>query len=222
MQGLTRGAMTLIGAAAAGLLLWLGTQVDAGSNGGYWAFIGLTAAAGLTIALSQLLGGWTKWGWPTISKNVLLIAFVPALVAGGWVILANQPGSNWFQTHATSWAGDIGLGGLLDDLTAIVPAIAFGLGLLFGLVFDTTGPRVPKAEPAEQRVAREDDLVATEPVTAERTGRADLVDEDVDYREPDSEAVTAPTGRRDRKVEIREGGSPIAPQPNDDDDRATT
>jgi hypothetical protein len=208
--------MTLIGAAAAGLLLWLATQVDAGGNGGYWAFIGLTAAAGLTIALSQLLGGWTKWGWPTISMNVLLIAFVPALVAGGWVILANQPGSNWFQTHATSWAGDIGLGGLLDDLTAILPVIAFGLGLLLGLVFDTTGPRVKKAEPAE-RVAREDELVATEPVTAERTGRADLVDEDEDYRPPDREAVTALTRRRDRKVEIREGGSPIAPQPDDDD-----
>jgi hypothetical protein len=218
MHGLTRGAMTLIGAAAAGLLLWLATQVDAGGNGGYWAFIGLTAAAGLTIALSQLLGGWTKWGWPTISTNVLLIAFVPALVVGGWVILANQPGSNWFQTRATNWAGDIGLGGLLDDLTAIVPAISFGLGLLFGLVFDTTGPRVKKAEPAE-RVAREDELVATEPVTAERTGRMDLVDEDEDYRRPDREAVTALTGRRDRKVEIREGGSPIAPQP-DDDDRA--
>ena len=56
MHGLTRGAMTLIGAAAAGLLLWLATQVDAGGNGAYWAFIGLIAAAGLTIALSQLLG----------------------------------------------------------------------------------------------------------------------------------------------------------------------
>jgi hypothetical protein len=218
MHGLTRGAMTLIGAAAAGLMLWLATLVDAGGIGGYWTFIGFTAAAGLTIALSQLLGGWTKWGWPTISTNVLLIAFVPALVAGGWVILANQPGSNWFQTRATNWAGDIGLGGLLDDLTPIVPAIAFGLGLLLGLVFDTTGPRVRKTEPAE-RVGREDELVATEPVTAERTGRMDLVDENEDYRQPDREAVTALTGRRDRKVEIREGGSPIGPQP-DDDDRA--
>ena len=221
MHGLTRGAMTLIGAAAAGLLLWLATQVGTDSNGGYWAFIGLIAAAGLTIALSQLLGGWTKWGWPTISTNVLLIAFVPALVAGGWVILATQPDSNWFQRHATSWASDIGVGGLLEDLTAVVPAIAFGLGLLFGLVFDTTGPRTRKAEP-EERAAREEDVVATEPVTAERTGRTDLVDEDEDYRQPDRETGTALTGRRDRHVEIREGGSPVGPQPDTDDDRRTT
>ena len=218
MYGPTRGALTLIGAAAAGLLLWLGTQVDTGGNGGYWAFIGLTAAAGLTIALSQLLGGWTKWGWPTISKNVLLIAFVPALIAGGWVILANQPGSNWFQRHAADWAGDIGLGGVLDDLTLVVPAIAFGLGLLFGLVFDTTGPRVRKTEVAEPGT-REEDVVATEPVTAERTGRVELVDED--DREPDRE-VTTLTGRRERHVEIREGGSPIAPQPDTEDDRPPT
>lgn len=219
MHGLTRGAMTLIGVAVAGLLLWLATQADAGSNGGYWAFIGLTAAAGLTIALSQLLGGWTKWGWPTISTNVLLIAFVPALVAGGWVILADQPGSNWFQRHAADWAGDIGLGGVLEDLTSLLPAIAFGLGLLFGLVFDTTGPRIRKPETAEQ-ARREDEVVATEPITAERTERTDLIDED--YREPDREAVTALTGRRDRQVEIREGGSPIAPQPDADDERRAT
>jgi hypothetical protein len=211
--------MTLIGAAAAGLLLWLATQVDAGGNAGYWAFIGLIAAAGLTIALSQLLGGWTKWGWPTISTNVLLMAFLPALVAGGWVILANQPDSNWFQRHAADWAGDVGLGGVLDDLTVLLPAIAFGLGLLFGLVFDTTGPRVRKVEGAE-REPRHDDVLATEPVTAERTGHVERVDED--YRGPDRETVTALTARHDRHVEIREGGSPIAPQPDADDERPAT
>jgi drug/metabolite transporter superfamily protein YnfA len=88
MYGLTRGTITLLGAAGAGLLVWLATQIDDGSTGGYWAVYGLIAAAGLTMALSQLLGGWTKWGWPRLSANVLLIAFVPTLIADGLVVLA--------------------------------------------------------------------------------------------------------------------------------------
>src|SRR3712207_2460212 len=99
MYGLNRGTFTLIGAAAAGLLLWLASQMDGDSNSGYWAFVGLLAAAGLTMAISQLLGGWTKWGWPRISGKVLLLGFLPALVAGGLVLLAGQPdggtGSGW-------------------------------------------------------------------------------------------------------------------------------
>ena len=36
MYGLTRGTMTLLGAAGAGLLLWLASQTDTDSLGGYW------------------------------------------------------------------------------------------------------------------------------------------------------------------------------------------
>src|SRR4029453_7416245 len=43
MYGLTRGTMTLLGAAGAGVLLWLASQVNEQSLGGYWGFIGLTA-----------------------------------------------------------------------------------------------------------------------------------------------------------------------------------
>jgi len=53
MYGLTRGVITLLGAAVAGFLIWLATQVSDGTNGGYWAVYGLIAAAGLTMALSQ-------------------------------------------------------------------------------------------------------------------------------------------------------------------------
>src|SRR5436853_7281190 len=83
MYGLTRGTMTLLGAAAAGFLLWLATQVNDNSTGGYWIAIGILAAAGLTMALSQLLGGWTKWGWPRVTGTVFLLAFIPALVVAG-------------------------------------------------------------------------------------------------------------------------------------------
>jgi hypothetical protein len=178
MYGLTRGTMTLIGAAAAGVLLWLASQMDADSLGGYWAFIGLAAAAGLAMALSQLLGGWTKWGWPRVSGSVFLLGFLPGLVAGGLVVLALQPES----AYGTGWASDLGLGWLAEDLTAVLPAVAFGLGLLFGLTFDTTGPRVREVDvvEADDEVVRRPGYVppADEPVAAER--RDPVVDRDAD------------------------------------------
>src|SRR5438128_24028 len=150
MVGWTRGPVTLLGVAAAGFLTWLSTQVSDGSNGRYWAAEGLLAAAGLTMAVSQLAGGWTKWGWPRVSQNVLFFAFLPALVAGGWVIVAGQPVSSWTQRHVLSWSHDIHIRGLVDDLRTMLPVLAFGLGLVFGLTFDTTGPlREPPPPPPE-------------------------------------------------------------------------
>src|SRR6266852_4052110 len=116
MVGTVRGVFTVVGAGAAGLLIWVSTQISVGTLGGYWSVQGILAGAGLTMALSQLFGGWTKWGWPRISVGVLLIGFLPVLVAGGWVLLAGQPDANWFQRHITSWSGDLGIGGLVDDL----------------------------------------------------------------------------------------------------------
>jgi hypothetical protein len=171
MYGLTRGTMTLIGAAAAGLLIWLASQFDIDStNGDYWAWVGFLAGAGLVMAVSQLLGGWTKWGWPRISASVLLLGFVPALVAGGLVILHAQPDGGFGQ----GWAADIGVDGLADDLIAVLPAIAFALGLIFGFTFDTTGPRIPDVDEEDRRVPRRyDERAAEEPLTAERTAGRD-------------------------------------------------
>jgi hypothetical protein len=140
MYGLTRGTVTLLGAAGAGVLIWLATQINNGSTGGYWAVYGLIAAAGLTMALSQLLGGWTKWGWPRLSINVLLIAFVPTLIAAGWIVLASQPHANWFRDHVLSWSGDLSITGLVRDLGEYVAVLAFGIGLVLGFSFDTSGP----------------------------------------------------------------------------------
>ena len=90
------------------------------------------------MALSQLLGGWTKWGWPTISVPVLVIGFVPPLVVGLWILAFHQPGTR------------LGLGARpllverhrrlprVSALWIAVPAIAFLLGLLFGFSFDTS------------------------------------------------------------------------------------
>ena len=130
-------------------MLWLATtilpdNVSDASLGGYWAAFGLVAIGGLVMALSQLLGGWTKWGWPRVSGHVFLVGFLPALVVGGWMLAAQEPGNYWLGRHVRSWSGDIGIDGLVNSLGLMVPAIAFGIGLVFGLTFDTTGPRIPR------------------------------------------------------------------------------
>jgi hypothetical protein len=153
MIGTVRGVFTVAGAGIAGLLVWISTQIGEGTTGGYWAVYGILAGAGLTMALSQLFGGWTKWGWPRISAGVFLLGFLPVLVCAGWVLLAGQPDANWFQRHVIRWSGDAAIGGLVDDLRQYLGVLAFGLGLVFGFTFDTTGPRIrrePVATPIEQ------------------------------------------------------------------------
>ena len=141
MYGLTRGTMTFIGAGVAGLLIWIATQINDKTTGGYWAVYGLIAAAGLTMALSQLFGGWTKWGWPRLSVTVFLFGFLPVLIAAGWIVLAAEPHGTWFRDHVLRWSGDIHIRGLVTDLAEYVGVLAFGIGLVFGFTFDTTGPR---------------------------------------------------------------------------------
>jgi len=158
MIGITRGISTLAGAAVAGVLLWFATQVGTQTSSEYWATYGLIAAAGLTMALSQILGGWTKWGWPRFSLGVFLIGFLPVLIAGGWVLLARQP-ADWMNT--SNWSRDLSIFGVVNDLGNILPAIAFGIGLTFGFSFDTAGPR---REVVAEPVARDTDA----PLTADR------------------------------------------------------
>ena len=167
MYGLTRGTMTLLGVAGAGVLLYVASQFDVDTTGQYWAWVGFMAAAGLVIALSQLLGGWTKWGLPRLSATVFLLGFLPALIVGGLVLLHAQPDSGDF---GQGWANDLGVDGLAGDLVSVLPAIALGLGLVLGLTVDTTGPRIREVEPEEGRVVRRyDERVAEEPLAAERT-----------------------------------------------------
>ena len=87
-------------------------NVSDASLGGYWAAVGLVAIGGLVMALSQLLGGWTKWGWPRVSGHVFLVGFLPTLVVGGWMLAAHEPANYWLGRHVRSWSGDMGI----DDL----------------------------------------------------------------------------------------------------------
>jgi hypothetical protein len=140
MYGLTRATITLIAAGVAGLLIWIATQIDDDSNGGYWAVYGIIAGAGLVMALSQLLGGWTKWGWPRLSGSVFLWALVPVAIVVLWIVIFHQPDSSWFRRHIRSWSDDIGIDGLVKDFKEYLGVLAFGAGLVFGYTFDTAGP----------------------------------------------------------------------------------
>ena len=183
MYGLTRGAVTLIGLGAAGLLIWIGVlslpRSDTPTSGEWWWAVTFVALAGLTVALSQLLGGWTKWGWPRVSVNVFLLGFLPALIAGGWVLAAADPSAPWLGDHVSDWSTDIGIDGLVEDLIPAWAALAFGIGLVLGLIFDTSGPRVRTAEPVVE----------------------------------ESPATAPPPDEDDRRVRIHEGDTAVAPQP---------
>jgi len=196
MYGLTRATTTLISAAAAGLLIWFATQIDDTHVGGFWAIYGLIAGAGLLMALSQLLGGWTKWGWPRLSATFLLTAFVPIAFVSLWIILAGEPGNGWFHRHVLSWSGSLHIRGLVDDLKEYIPVFAFGIGLVFGFSFDTTGPRMRRAAPAtatREPMTAADRRAADEPVTAERGAG---VPAEQSGREP----VTTPTRTRNTRT----------------------
>ena len=171
MYGLTRASTTLIAAGVAGFLIWIAATINDQATGGYWAVCGLIAGAGLVMALSQLLGGWTKWGVPRLSATVFLVAFIPVLIAAGWVVIARQPGGNWTGRHVLSWSSDIHIRGLVNDLANYVSVLAFGIGLVFGYSFDTTGPRQRAAavDGRQDVVTPADHRASDEPLAAEGT-----------------------------------------------------
>jgi hypothetical protein len=171
MYGLTRASMTLIAAGVVGFLIWIATTINDQATGGYWAVCGLIAGAGLVMAVSQLLGGWTKWGVPRLSATVFFVAFIPVLIAAGWVVVSHQPGGNWASHHVLSWSSDIHIRGLVNDLANYVSVLAFGIGLVFGYSFDTTGPRQRAlvVDGHQDVVTPADQRTSDEPLTAEGT-----------------------------------------------------
>ena len=136
-----RGLTTLLGVAAAGFLVWLATTFDLSSTSEYWTAMGILAGAGACLGLSQLLGGWTKWGTPTFSPGVFLLAFVPTLVAVGGILVATRPTDTEEGDQVAGWISDIGLGGVAEDLIVFQGVLAFALGVVFAFTFDTRGPR---------------------------------------------------------------------------------
>jgi DNA-binding transcriptional regulator of glucitol operon len=181
-RSVVRALFTLAGVAVAGLLIWIASNFDLGQTSEFWAVMGLLAGAGLALGLSQLLGGWTKWGVPRVSAAVLLLAWLPTLVAAGWILLAAQPTGGWQQSRFESWSDTIGILGFVRDQGPFAAAIALACGVVTAFIFDTTGPR-------ERHVERT------------RT----VADEDVhDYRREDGATIAVPTDRPTTTVDDRE------------------
>jgi hypothetical protein len=157
--------MTLIGAFGAGALVWVATHVDEDTTYGYWYVYGLIALAGLVMALSQLLGGWTKWGVPRISYSVFLWAFVPVAIAGLWILAFNHPQDTWLREHVRDWSNDLRLGDVAAHFRNERGVAAFVIGLVFGFTFDTAGPieRVRREPPSVPPPGRDRDMVDERP-----------------------------------------------------------
>lgn len=132
----TRGLTTLAAAGIAGLLLWAATRVGQQTDGRYWAELAIVAGAGLVLALSQLVGNWTKGLRMRISPGTLAFGLLPLIVCVGWILLAGQPGTGWEEGRIVSWSGSLGLAGIVHDLALWQGVLAFGLGLVLGLSLD--------------------------------------------------------------------------------------
>ena len=138
MRHWNRVLTTLAAAAAAGFLVWFAPHFHRWTTGGYWGVVALMAIAGALIGLSQLCG---RDGNPTAG---FLVAFLPVLVAAGWVILTAQPQENWVRDHVLSWSGEMGIEHTVHNLGEHVAVLAFGLGVVFGLTFE---PKMVRRSP---------------------------------------------------------------------------
>jgi hypothetical protein len=158
----TRGLTTVAAIGTAGVLLWAATLVGQRSDGRFWAEMGIVAGAGLVVAISQVVGGWTKGLRLRISLGTLALAFLPVLIVVWWILMASQPAHGWYQGTFETWSRHVGLIGLVHDLALWHGVLAFGFGLVLGMSFDTVPAAAPVATPEPPRGTAE------EPVTAER------------------------------------------------------
>ena len=178
----TRGLMTAMAVGLAGLLLWAATQVGQQSTARFWEAMGIVAAAGLVLALLPALGGWTNGLRLRVSPGTFALGFLPTLVLVGWILLATQPGQGWHEGRFVSWSHDLGVFGVVHSIGLWHGVLAFGFGAVLGMSLDS----VPAVDPAEalvvnrtaeppRRRRRQVDVVADEPLTAERaTTTADV------------------------------------------------
>jgi hypothetical protein len=195
---LVRGLFTLLGVVAAGFLIWLATLFNLDATGEFWAAMGLLAAAGFVLGISQVLGGWTKWGLPVLSPGVFLFGFLPALILGGGILLATRDTGQGTRDTVSGWAQDLGIEGFVQDMSLFQGAIALAIGLVFSFVFDTAGPRREYAAERTSTVPDEDvhDYERREPVTTTAPAGERTITDDRPVRE------TVSTG--DERVEIRD------------------
>ena len=178
MYDVARGLTTAVAAGIAGVLLWAATLVGVQTVTRFWEAMGIVAAAGLVVALSQVVGGWTKGGRLRISPLTFLLGFLPVLVCVGWILMATQPGNGWHEGTITSWSHSLGIMGLVHSLGLWHGVLAFGFGLVLGLTLDTVPAPETVVEPAPARrravaTGTDDDVVRDdETLVADRRGRS--------------------------------------------------
>ena len=210
--GLIRALFTLAGVAGAGALIWAAQLFDLDSTDGFWGAMAVLAAAGFVLGLSQLLGGWTKWGFPTISPTVFLVGFLPTFVVGAWLLLVHQPDGGWQQSRFEGWNDDLGLASFTGDISIFLPVVPLIVGLVLAFTFDTTGPRTRIVDAERERevvrpvttaapvvaddVNDVDDETVAEQLRRDREAD-DVVADDVDDTE---EATVAEQLRREREA----------------------
>ena len=173
----SRGLTLALAAALAGFALWGATQVGTQTTGRFWLAMAIVAGAGLLLALANHVGTWTKGLRMRMSPSTFGLAFLPALVCVGWLLIANQPGNGWQEGRVDSWSNSIGILGLVHSVGLWRGALALGLGLMLGLSLDGVPVPAEEAEPAYAagpgRAAATP--AADEPIAAERryaAGRA--------------------------------------------------
>lgn len=156
LSGVVRAPAVLLGAAVAGVLLWVaGAHVDRHATGGYWAAYGLVALAGLAFGLSQLRG---RDGHP---PAMVLLGFLPVLVAALWVLLALEPGTDTASSHVRNWSSDLHVAGVVHAVGTWLGVLAFGIGATLAAAIEPYGRKRATAPTFDPKAA-------DEPTTAER------------------------------------------------------
>lgn len=165
LYDVSRGLTLALAAGLAGLGLWGATQIGMQTTGRFWLSLAVVAGAGLLIALANHVGTWTKGLRLRLSPGTFVLAFVPVLVVGGWILVASQPGNGWEEGRFDSWSNSIGVLGVVHSIGLWHGVLAFTIGLMLGLSFD--GVPAPVGEETEPGYAQTGSA-ADEPVAAER------------------------------------------------------
>jgi hypothetical protein len=153
----SRGLTLAFAVALAGLGLWGASQVGTQTTGRFWIAMAVVGGAGLLLALANHVGTWTKGLTLRISPGTFAVAFLPALICVGWILIATQPGHGWQEGRLDSWSNSIGILGVVHSLGLWHGVLAFAFGLMLGLSLDGVPAPATEAAPA-----------ADEPVAAER------------------------------------------------------
>ena len=141
-RSVVRALFTLAGVAVAGLLIWIASNFDLGSDervlGSHGASRRRQAWRSVSLSCSAAGRSGGHRGSPQPSS---CFAWLPTLIAAGWILLATQPTGGWQQSRFESWSDTIGILGFVRDLGPFAAAIALAFGVVTAFIFDTTGPR---------------------------------------------------------------------------------